>query len=316
MINVKRIIGIIGVIVAASGIVYARMIDKTVAIVNDEVITQSEIDSVLTSLYIEYRGIYNDEELAEKMEEARKDILKQLIEDKLVLQKAKIENIEASDKEVQERMRKVIAKFPSEKEFLDTLEKEDITKKKLEARYRDQIMMRKLFERDVISMITVSPTEIIEYYQSHLDDFKEPEGVKIKGLLIKIEKGKEEALSLAESLMNELKSGKDFDKLLEEYANDPDITFIEPDNFIKRSELKDDIEEVVFNMEVGEVSKEPLLINPGYCIFKVVDKNMGRIREFSEAEATIRDIIFKSKVQESLRNWIDNIKEESYISLN
>jgi len=301
---------------ASFGIVYAQMIDKTVAIVNDEVITQSEINSVLASLYIEYRGIYEGKELVEKMEEARRDILKQLVEDKLVLQKAKIENIEVSDKEVQERMEKVRAKFPSEKEFLDTLEKEGITKNKLEARYRDQIMMRKLFERDVISGITVSPTEIVNYYQSHSDDFKEPEGVKIKGLLIKIEKGKEEAFNQAECLMNELKSGKDFDKLLDEYANDHDITLIEPDNFIKRSELKDDVEEVVFNMEVGEVSREPLLINPGYCIFKVVDKNIGRIREFSEAEANIQDIIFKSKVQESLRNWMDKIKEESYISLN
>jgi parvulin-like peptidyl-prolyl isomerase len=315
----KYVIGpiIIGIVLVLSTIGYSQVIDKTVAIVNDEVISQAEIDSVLASLYIEYKGTYKGAELAEKMEEARRNILKQLVEDKLVLQKAKSEKIEVPEKEVQERMERVKSKFSSEKEFLETLEKENLTKKKLESRYRDQLMMRKLFEREVMSKITVSPTEIVDYYQSHPNNFKEPGGVKIKGLIVKSEEGQEdEAMRLAWLLIDEIKSGKDFDKIVDEHTDDPCIILAGSDNFVKNGELNPEVEEVVFNMEIGEVSSEPILINPGYCIFKVVDKKTGGVKEFSEVEARIQNIIFNSKVQKALREWINNLKDESYISIN
>ncbi len=308
---------IIAVAMASFGIGYSQVIDKTVAIVNDEIISQAEIDSVLASLYIEYKGTYKGAELAEKMEEARRNILKQLVEDKLVLQKAKSEKIEVPEKEVQERMERVKSKFSSEEEFLDTLEKENLTKKKLESRYRDQLMMRKLFEREVMSKITVSPTEIVDYYHAHPNNFKEPGGVKIKGLIVQSEEGQEdEAMRLAWLLIDEIKSGKDFDKIADERTDDPCIILTGSDNFVKNGELNHEVEEAVFNMGIGEVSSEPILINPGYCIFKVVDKKTEGVKEFSEVETKIRNIIFNSKVQKSLHEWIDKIKDESYISIN
>jgi len=115
----------------------AETINKFVAIVNDEVITQQDIDQLLAVLYAQYSQEYKGDELLQKMEQVKKDILNQVIEDKLVLSRAKELNIKVTESEISERLDYIKNGFSSEEEFYKTLETQGITIANLKDRYRD-----------------------------------------------------------------------------------------------------------------------------------------------------------------------------------
>ena len=112
-----KVIVLSAAIIALSASLEAATINKVVAVVNDEVITQQDIDQLLSVLYAQYSQEYKDDELLRKMEEVKKDILNQIIEDKLVLSRAKELGIKVTDAEIDERLDYIKKSFPTEKEF-------------------------------------------------------------------------------------------------------------------------------------------------------------------------------------------------------
>ena len=82
------------VILFSAGLAYAEFVDKIVAVVNDDVVTQSEVDAILAPVYIQYSSLYQAEELSRKMLEAREKLIKRLIEDKLILAEAERRGVE------------------------------------------------------------------------------------------------------------------------------------------------------------------------------------------------------------------------------
>ena len=77
--------------------VSGEIYDQIVAVVNDDVITYSELEKVLDPLYRKYEESYSGPELFEKLQEARWSILNQLIEEKLILQEAKTREYEIEE---------------------------------------------------------------------------------------------------------------------------------------------------------------------------------------------------------------------------
>ena len=90
----------------------AETINKFVAVVNDEVITQQDVDQLLAVLYAQFSQQYRGDELLKKMEEVRKDILNQIIEDKLILSRAKELGIKVTESEINERLEYIKKGFP------------------------------------------------------------------------------------------------------------------------------------------------------------------------------------------------------------
>ena len=90
---------------------------KIVVVVNDEIITQGEVNRLLYPVYLQYREMYGDQELNEKLNEARREIVEKLVNDKLLLSEARRKKVEVADEEVEAKLDEVRRRFRSEKEF-------------------------------------------------------------------------------------------------------------------------------------------------------------------------------------------------------
>src|SRR4030043_648307 len=88
-------------IAATQQTVFGVVIDRIVALVNGEVITQREVTRLLIPIYEQYRKEYTGKRLEAKMQETEKSILDQLIDDKLILSEAKRQGIEATEKDIE-----------------------------------------------------------------------------------------------------------------------------------------------------------------------------------------------------------------------
>ena len=296
----------------------AEIVDGIVAVVNNEVVTQAELNAILLPLYTQYKSTYSDEELLMKIDEAKKNILYKLIEDKLILQEAHKIGMPATDEEVAERLEQIKSQFSSSEEFKSALASQGLTVVDLKEKYREQIMIKKMVNREVRSRVSVTPIEIALFYEKNKDDFNLPAQVKVMTIMIRKSEADPESNtdSLKKIKMIELKmaEGEDFTKLAREYSQDPSAVDGGDMGYINKGQMMKKIDEVIFSLQPGEIS-ETIETPVGYHVFKIVEVKEAGAESFDEARMQIENYLFQEKAKERFDEWMTNLKENAYISV-
>ena len=294
----------------------AETINKFVAVVNDEVITQQDIDQLLAVMYAQYSQEFKGDELLQKMEQVKKDILNQVVEDKLVLSRAKELGIKVTESEIDERLEYIKKGFPSEEEFYKTLETQGVTMANLKDRYRDQIMMKKLVDYEVRSRISVLPSDVSAYYEKHMSEFREGDKYKVKNILIKAKDDVSAELVKVEidDIYKKLKEGWSFDELAKQYSQGPNAEKGGDMGYIEKGQMLEVLDNAIFKLKPGEFS-EPVKSEIGYHVFKVEDINYGKQGSIEEAQKNIQMMLFQVKFKEKVSEWLAGLKKKAYISI-
>lgn len=303
-------------LVMFSVLAQAATINKFVAIVNDEVITQQDIDQLLAVLYAQYSQEYKGDELLQKMEQVKKDILNQVIEDKLVLSRAKELDIKVTESEISERLDYIKKGFSSEEEFYKTLETQGVTIANLKDRYRDQIMMKKLVDYEVKSKISVLPSEISDYYEKHKDQYRGTDSYRVKNILIKAKDAVSFELAKVEieNVYNKLKEGGNFDDFAKQFSQGPNAENGGDMGYIKQGQMLEALDMAIFKLKPGEFS-EPVKSEIGYHIFKVEDIKYGRLSSLEDVNKDIQMALFQDKFKAQVNEWLSGLKKKAYISI-
>ncbi len=296
-------------------IALAEVANKILAVVNDEVITNQELNDFLSPLYVQYEATYKGKELEEKIAQAQKEMLNQLIDDKLILQEAKKENIIVSDNEIEEKIEELKQRFTSPELFLAALEQQNLTLNKLEGLYRDQLMIKELVNRQVRFKVAVDPLEITRYYQSHLEEFKEPESVHLSNILIKTKDRQDsDAKSEAEGILKSLKEGADFAQLAKEHSQGQNAAQGGDMGFVFKGQLLKEVDEVIFKLNPGEISGV-VKTDLGYHILKVHEKRSEQVKPLTAVQAEINEALSKEKFEERFNEWIGKLKKHAYVAI-
>ena len=294
----------------------AQVVNKVVAVVNEEIVTQQDLDQLRAVLYAQYAQHYQGDELLKKMEEAKEGLLEQVIDDKLILSRAKELNIRVSEQEVEDKLEEIKGGFPSEQIFDETLRTQGITVANLKDRYRDQIMMKKLVEFEVKSKVDVLPSEISRYYEEHRSEFKVDEKYKVRHILIKAGDDVSFELAKVESgeIYDKLRQGYDFSELAKAHSQGPNKEQGGDMGYISRGTILDELEDAIFKLKAGEFSG-PVKSRLGYHIFKVEDVTDSGYLGMDEAKKDIKRSLFQKKLKEKLDEWVAELKSKAYISI-
>lgn len=267
----------------------AKIVERVVARINDEII-------ILTELEKAYRELKSALPEGERMPSKRK-LLERMIENRLLLQEAKRGGIKVSKGEIQENIERVKSTFLSEKAFELVLEREGIKVEDLKKRYEEEIMIKKLIDREVKPEVEVTKKEIRDYYEKNKRRFREEEKVKIRHILFK-------DYSQAEKALKRIKSGTNF----EEMARGGYL------GSFKRGQLDRRIEEVAFNLKEGEIS--PITkTEAGYHIIKVEKKEKARLKKLSEVKEVIRNILSSQKMEKKIKEYLEKLKAKQEIEI-
>ncbi|MFH0986113.1 MAG: SurA N-terminal domain-containing protein [Candidatus Omnitrophota bacterium] len=298
-----------------------ELLDRVVAVVNDEVITQAEMDNFLRPVYEQYSKEYTGAELMKQMNEVRQKILSQMIEDKLVYQEAVLLGIEVKDEDVDKELREFKEKMEKPGELEEMLEREGLTMKALRERLKKQSMVRQLQDREIRSKVIVSPTEVENFYKNSPDKFKTKERVRVRSLTIK--KGEEarmkgltdeKAKRRIELLEQKIKLDRDFDKIVKEASEDSHAKQEEPGEWIERGAMIESVDNVIFKTPVGQLTgivETPI----GYHIFRIEAKEAETVRSFDEVKEQISGYLFQEKSTKRFQDWMEEVKKAAYISI-
>ncbi len=302
-------------LLAFSRISAAELVDKVAIVVNDEIITDREIEQQLAPIYEKYKTIYNGPKLVEKLEEAKQKLAQQMIEDRLLYSEAKKQNIEIDEKDIDARIQDMVKKVGSKESFDRALMQQQIALKDLKERYRQQFMIRKLIDKKIGGGTVVTPLEIEAYYNKNSAEFQQPERVKVKNILVSVNKFPDPAksLALAKDISKRLKEGCDFDGLAKLYSDGPAASEGGLMGYVKRGDLLPEIEKAIFALNPGEVSGI-VQSSLGYHIFKVEEKEAPKTLSLPEVRREVEQLVYKSKVDVKIKGWLEGLKKNAYIA--
>ncbi len=184
------------VLTMAAVVARAEILDGVAAVVNDKVITYSEVRDYVQPVVAQLRRSYSGPDLVEKVRTAQVDALNNLIERTLILQEFKVKGYSFPETVVEEQFNDVIANdFGGDRAtFIKTLQAQNMTVSQYREQLRDRIIVQAMRNRKTSQEVVVSPFKIERYYQDHTDEFKVEDQIKLRMIFIK--KGKPEEVRI------------------------------------------------------------------------------------------------------------------------
>ncbi len=276
--------------------------DKVVAIVNNEIITQKDLDDFLNFIRMQYSREFKGKELEEKVTGMKQDLLQRLIEDKIMLQQAKNDKSSFDSSRVKEKINEIKKRYPTEAEFERDLAKQGLVQADLENKIREQMLMYNIVEQKVRSKVVVRPDEITSYYAQNKQKFLKPDE-RIVTIVILQDK------DLANAVSYQMRLGKKIEELAGKYQFTTDKLSVS-----LGQQLRTEIQDTVFKLGLNEVSN-PVKIDQQYFIFKLDDIIGSQQLTLVQSQDNIQAYLFEKKLQEELAKWLDEQKKQSYIKI-
>lgn len=275
---------------------------QIVAIVNDEAITQKDLGDFINFMKIQLSDQLTPQEVEQRLSQMRLDLLERLIEDRLILQAARRQGIAVSEARISARIEQIKKRYPGPAEFEAALGLQGLSLLDIQSRIKEQILMFDIIDRKVRSKISVTPQEVTAYYFKQRQEFEAPE----------LRKARFATTSAAEVIQRLSQPGTDYQNL-DELAADLSLELTDL-GWVAFGQLQEEIARVVFNLEIGEVSP-PVYLNAAYYIFEVVALRPAESMELVKVQHEIRDVLFERKMQAALKEWLDELRSESYIEV-
>ena len=171
----------------AAGVARAEILDGVAAIVNDKVITYSEVRDYVQPVVAQLRRNVSGPDLVEKVRAAQLDALNNLIERTLILQEFKEKGYSFPDSVIDEQFNDVIAnEFGGDRAaFIKTLQAQNLTATQYREQLRDRIIVQAMRNRKTMQEVVASPYKIEQYYKEHLVDYEAEEQIKLRMIFIK-----------------------------------------------------------------------------------------------------------------------------------
>lgn len=255
-------------------------LDKIVAIVGERVILASELEFQIQMYEVQSK---TNLDAPEAREQFRRDLLTQMINDRLILIRAKEDTtIVISDADVDEALEKRLgelkARFRSTAEFETQVAAEGYTMRELKNKLRedihDQLYKDRLVNK-LLSKVSVTRSEVEKFYEQYRDSLPQrPEMVKLAHLLLQMQASTAVGDSLkakAEMIRQKIVDGESFEMLAQQYSEDPSAESGGDIGTFRRGDLVPEYERAALGLNPGEVS--PVIHTPfGYHIIKLVAK--------------------------------------------
>jgi len=327
----------------------SQVVEEIIARVNNQIVTRSEYDRSKDQLRDEVKA-QNPTDADQVYGEKEKDVLRDLIDQQLLLEKGKDLNITGDTDLVKQldQMRKDM-KLPD----LDALEKEaekqGVSWEDFKQQQKNQIITRKVIGEEVGGHLSMNKEEEQKFYDEHKTEMEQPEQIRLSEILIapkpatpattpaadpnaaagsapaaatrpdEAKQASDEAAlnaarAKANDLLKQIHDGANFEDIAKKNSDGPSAADGGALGIFRRSQLAKELEDKTFAMKSGEVT-DVIRTKQGYVILKVLDHQQAGIPPLKDIEPKIQDAIYMQKLQPALRAYLTKLREDAYIDI-
>ncbi len=297
-----------------------EVIDRIVALVNNEVILLSELEEAGSRLFRQILETTPPADAEEKLKKARREVLEQLIENKILEQEIRKRKVEVSQREVDTAVAEILKHNRlTENELKMALAKEGISYAAYRRQIRDDLGKMRLINREIRSKIVVNEEDLKRIYHEKIKEFMEPVEVKLQQIFIPWPRSgsTEELKNLEEKVENlwrRARQGEDFTELARRYSLGPEAKDGGILGYFKKNELIPELEEIAFKLKVGEISD--IVRSPhGWHILRLLERKGGNPKPFAEVVPKIREAQLQQEAEKKFQEWLQHLKSKAYIEI-
>ncbi|MCS7280193.1 MAG: peptidylprolyl isomerase [Desulfobacterota bacterium] len=285
-----------------------EIIDRIVAVVNDDIITLKEVEQFVHVEKKERFKSVDDYVLGLRL----RDKLEILIEGTLIKQQAKKMKIDVSEKEVQAVIENIKRQnLITEDELKEQLRRENITYEDFIKGIKLSLLRNKVLARVITPEINLSEKDLMDYYKNHPEEFTDEEihihQIFISGL-------REDSKERAKRVYESIKEGVPFEELAKTYSDDPSGKYGGDVGFVKKGDLMPELGEALKGLKEGEYTGI-VQSRYGFHILKVVERKKGEIEPFENVKDEIRKRLIMRESEKRYKDYIEKLKKNSYIEV-
>ena len=322
----KLVIFIVAIVLsAAAGAAYgaedkeAAMDAQTVAVVNDVEITARELEQKIQLMRSRYANMGMPIQ-GEQLARLRESILNNLIEKQLLIEESKAQGINVDESEIQKQLDELKGQFESQEAFEKKIASSGYSEDELKTEMRENLLIRNLIEQKIESGISVSDKQARKYYQENQEEYKVPEQVRARHILIQTEPDagetqKAEAKDKIQEVEKKLQSGQDFSELAKQYSDCQSSEKGGDLGYFGRGQMVESFDEAAFALEPGEVS-DIVESRFGYHLIKSEDKKPAETKSFDEVKESVREKLRQEKIMQDLEPYIESLKRKYPVEKN
>jgi peptidyl-prolyl cis-trans isomerase SurA len=292
------------------------IVDEIVARVNQDVVTKTDLDEDLRTLQIDLRDQYKDEvQFQEAFERAKRISLQEIIETRLMLQKAEELGVGVEiERDVDRYIQNLMDQngIPNLQVLDQALQQRGTNLQQFRKSLKERMIMESIKQQMVYSRITLLTPDIEAYYQAHQQDFTETPQVTLSEIAIYEDKAQGEARTKAQEALDRLRGGDSFEELAKEHSEGATASRGGDIGTFKQGVLAASLESVVFDLEVGQ--NTGLIENEwGIQIIKVTAKETSTVKPLADVKNEITQRMYEQKALPELKKFIEDLIEKSYL---
>jgi len=329
-----------------------QVVEEIITRVNSQIITRSEFLRSKDQLRDDVKQ--QDAANADKLyAEREKDVLRDLIDQQLLLEKGKDLGITGDTDLIKrlDQMRKDM-KLDTMEELEKAATAQGISYEDFKQNMRNQIITQKVIGEEVGSHLSITKEEEQAFYDEHKNEMEQPESIRLSEILVAPKKPVADtaaaskppdngavdssaagdsrnqdaakqteetaALAAAEAkandLLKQIRAGTSFEEVAKKYSDGPSAAQGGDLGVFKRGALAKELEDKTFAMKSGEVT-DVIRTKQGYVILKVTSHQMAGIPPFKDVEPRLQDAMYYQKLQPALRAYLTKLREEAYIDV-
>jgi peptidyl-prolyl cis-trans isomerase SurA len=301
-----------------------KVVEDIAVRVNDQIITSSDYDRAQEQLEAEAS---RQAVPAHELEQKKADLLRDLIDQQLLLSKGKELGI-TGETELIKRLDEI--RKQNHLESMEDLEKayasqaQGGTFEDFKATIRNSIITQQVVRDEVGRRISMSPADVQQYFKEHESEFAQPESVTLNEILIptpakSATEGADDAQvaaaqAQADTLETKLAAGAKFEDLAKPEPADPNAPKSVALGEFRRDQLAKEIADKAFALNAGQHTP-PIRTKQGFIILQATQHNLGGDASFKQVEPQVEEAIFLERMQPKLREYLTKLREEAAIDI-
>jgi peptidyl-prolyl cis-trans isomerase SurA len=281
------------------------VVDRVVAVVNDEIITMSDLQREANTV---------------KRGDAAPDkrvVLEDMIDRKLQMAAAKRTGMDVTDKELADALADIMKRNSLDgKQFDTALAREGLTLEQYKAELREQMTLSRMFNKFVRSGVTIDEADARAFYQNNTRTYALPEEIRVRQIFLRLPEDATPAQDAAVrekagAVYERARQGEDFVRLLRETSEGVTAKQDGDLGFMKREHALPEIEEAVRSLKPGDIAG-PLKFAGGYNVIRLEEVRTPA-RPFESVKDEIMKTLFEQKVENTYRGWLQTLRSDSHI---
>jgi peptidyl-prolyl cis-trans isomerase SurA len=292
------------------GTAMAEVVDRIVAVVNNDIITMSELDDMTKAIEAQ-SGI---KPTSRDVKEMQRKMLETLIDRKLALAEAKRRGLKVSPKEVDEAVEefKKNNNIPDDATLLKALSNAGLTFKEFKKNMANQMLQERLVAMVVGTKVTVSNAEVRRVYD---EKFKHNGSSELHLVTLSLpfppgatEAQKEEVKQKAAAILSDVKGGVPFRQAAGKFS----LSLVDA-GYVSQRDLDPRLADYLKSLKPKEVA--PVETLNGYQLIQLVNRRAGEARPFEEVAPQIRRMLQQREMAKYFHDWVKTLRQRAHIKI-